>query len=422
MDQLIRSKLYETNVTYHQLDHFVNILMWQPVEPDERSKIAVITMHGGYSREMYHNMMEAIGLRGFTSIHSVSAHSDFPSQITDFKKVVEFAKQLPGIEKIVLMGQSRGASLMSSYQKIAENGIKVFQGPERRLPFPDMEPLIPADGVMFLDANYGFMQMLSMNPALVQEGYATKMNPELDCLNPANGYDPKGSHFSEEFKHKFWAAQVKRYRNLMDMAEERLHLIEKGEGYYLDNEPFYIPECIGTLKSNKLFSLDTSLMSHTHGEWPLIHPDGSITTQIVPSVRIAKDDAERRGLMGSAWPTTVRDFLLSEMKLSDDFGYDEDHFWGIDFESCFTCSSGNVKKISAPLLVMGMTGSYEYIAAEWSYNNAKSEDKTIAFTEGASHGFRTAKETEAYPGQWGDTLATTADFVAQWIMDKHRFI
>lgn len=415
-------KLYEVKTTYHQLDHFVNILMWEPAAPDERSKIAVVTMHGGYSREMYHNMMHELGRRGFCSIHSVSAHSDFPSQMTDFKKVVDFAKSLPGIEKVVLMGQSRGASLMSAYQKAAENGIEVFQGPERRLPFPDMEPLTPADGIMLLDANYGFMQMLSLNPALVKEGYATKMNPELDSLNPENGYDPEGSHYPEEFRKKFIRAQVARYRNLMDMAEERLHRIEKGEGYYKDNEPFFIPEAIGTLRSSKLFSLDTSLLSHTQGEWPLIHADGSVTTEIIHSVRIPKDDAPRRGLYGSAWPTTVKDFLLSEIKLSDDFGYDEDHFWGNDWESCFTCSTGNVKMISAPLLLMGMTGSYEYITAEFSYNNAKSEDKTIAFTEGASHGFRTAKEAEKFPGQWGDTLALTADYAAKWITAGNRFM
>ena len=414
-------KLYEVRTTYHQLNHFVNILMWQPAEPDERAKTAVVTMHGGYSREMYHNMMYELGRRGFCSIHSVSAHSDFPSQMTDFKKVVDFAKSLPGIERVILMGQSRGASLMSAYQKVAENGISVYQGSERRLPFPDMEPLTPADGIMLLDANYGFMQMLSMNPAMEKEGFATRMNPELDSLNPDNGYDPKGSHYSEEFRKKFVRAQVERYRNLMDMAEERLRLIEKGEGHYKDNEPFYIPEAIGTLKSSKLFSLDTSLLSHTRGKWPLIHADCSVTTEVVRSVRVATADPERRGLYGSAWPTTVRDFLLSEIKLEDDFGYDEDHFWGLDWESCFTCSTGNVKMISVPLLVMGMTGSYEYITAEFTYNNAKSADKSIAFTEGASHGFATAKETESYPGQWGDTLKTTADYVAEWMMKEGRF-
>lgn len=415
-------KLYEVKTTYHQLDHFVNILMWEPVKADERSKIAVVTMHGGYSREMYHNMMHELGRRGFCSIHSVSAHSDFPSQMTDFKRVVEFAKSLPGIETVILMGQSRGASLMSAYQKVAENGIGVFQGPERRLPFPDMEPLIPADGIMLLDANYGFMQMLSLNPALVQEGYATEMNPEIDSLNPANGYRPSGSHYTEAFRKKFIRAQVERYRKLMDMAEERLRLIENGKGYYKDNEPFFIPEAIGTLRSSKLFSLDTGLLSHTQDAWPLIHRDGSITTEVVYSVRIPKDDAPRRGLYTSAWPTTVRDFLLSEIKLSDDFEYDETHFWGNDWESCFTCSTGNVKMISVPLLLMGMTGSYEYITAEFSYNNAKSEDKTIAFTQGASHGFRTAAETEDYPGQWGDTLAVTADYVAKWITAEGRFM
>ncbi len=42
--------------------------------------------------------------------------------------------------------------------------------------------------------------------------------------------------------------------------------------------------------------------------------------------------------------------------------------------------------VSAPLLVMGMTGGYEFLAAEIIHENTpKVTDKTIAFVEGATH-------------------------------------
>ena len=114
--------------------------------------------------------------------------------------------------------------------------------------------------------------------------------------------------------------------------------------------------------------------------------------------------------------------MLSTVCLQDDFGYDEDSFWGIDWTSCFTCTMGNVRSISVPLLTMGMTGGYEYMAAEYNYENAKSVDKTIAFTEGGQHEFFTNHDAEAYPGQYGDTLATTADYVTGWLTEPGRFL
>ena len=408
--------------SYHQIDHFTNAMLWEPEEPDERAKLCVITMHGGYSREMRHSLMQEFAKRGFRAINVLPAQYDFPSQMRDFTKAVDFARSLPGVEKVVLMGQSRGASIMSAYQRVAENGVKVFQGPGRRIQFPDIGPLSPADGLMLLDANYGFMQMLGISPCLLREGHATEFNPELDAINPANGYAPQGAHYSPEFCRKFWDAQRERYMRLMDMAEERLHLIEQGKGDYFDDEPLYVAEMHGMLMSGgKLFCMDTHFFSHTAGEWPLIHPDGSITTQIVPSVRIAKCDPKSRGLLASAWPVTIRSFLQSEVRLAEGWGYDESRFTGVDFNTCMTSPTGNVSEISVPLLCMGMTGSFEYITAEWTYNNAKSQDKTIAFTEGASHGFYTAKETEAYPGQWGDGMATTADYASRWLLEKGRF-
>lgn len=412
--------LYPIKSTFYRLDRKVASVLYEPVNPDERSRIGVVIMHG--TDFLSYPLMIELAKRGFCSLAANPSHSSYPEQMLDLQAAIQFMYQYPGVEKVVLIGHSRGASLTSCYLKIAENGVSVFQGSDRLLPFPDLPKLTSVDGYMVLDANYGIMSTLGLDPAILEEGNAIKIDPALDSLNPSNGYNPKGSHFTEEFAHKFFHAQVKRYKNLLDMAADRLYHIEKGEGNYYDNEPFIIPSGFGGLFNSKLFCLDTRFLSHTRGAYPLVHPDGSVTVEQIHSVRLAMDMHERKGMYaGAALNTTVRDFLLNEVKLDDDFGYNEDSFWGIDWASCFTCAAGNVDAISIPLLTMGMTGGYEYLAAEYIYERSISKDKSIAFTEGASHEFETATETEQCPGQWGNTLATTADYLAKWLTEKGRF-
>ena len=64
------------------------------------------------------------------------------------------------------------------------------------------------------------------------------------------------------------------------------------------------------------------------------------------------------------------------------------------------------------VLVMTM---FNKTVAETIYNMAASEDKTIAFVEGATHKFTPAKHLEKFPGQFGDTMKTLHDFVDEWL-------
>lgn len=88
-----------------------------------------------------------------------------------------------------------------------------------------------------------------------------------------------------------------------------------------------------------------------------------------------------------------------------------------------TCHSLNATEpVSVPLLAMGMTASWEYLAAETIYENAASTDKIIAFVEGANHMFETETELEEYPGQFGDTMTTLYDYVDDWLSQEGRFL
>ena len=65
---------------------------------------------------------------------------------------------------------------------------------------------------------------------------------------------------------------------------------------------------------------------------------------------------------------------------------------------------------------MGLTGGYEYLAAEMIYNNTPSQDKSIAFVEGASHMFAPVDP------KWGDTEKVLYDYMAKWLSQPGRFI
>jgi len=407
--------------------HGVQGVLYEPVEPDNKSQIAVIIMHSDSDLLAPPGAFE-LAKRGYRALAAAVSNRDNPldEKLLDVKDAIEYLRGYADVRKVITLGHSGGATLMSAYQNAAENGVQAFQGPEKLIKCSDLGELPPADGVMLLDSNYGngVMTLVSLDPAVRNEDSGKDLDPELDLFSPANGYDPRGSTYSDEFIRKFQKAQGERNNRLINAALERLHAIENGNGKYADDEPFIVPAGAQNAFNNKLFPQDVRLLSRTRKAWLLLHADGSITTQIIPCVRRAKNnksfsDSYRLGSIKS----TVRTYLNSSaVRTTENFGYNEDSMFGIDWLSSYNCTPGNMMGVSAPLLVMGMTGGYEFLAAEIIYENAKKiKDKTIAFVEGATHNFSPAKDSEEYPGQFGDTLKMLFDYVDKWLIQNGRF-
>lgn len=423
------SKYYSITSRFMRVAPRIPGVLYEPVNCDTISSVAILVMH---SDEDYLDSPTGpeLAKRGFRVLcaNVMSKEGIFfnqPVKMNAVKSAVLYLRQLEGVEKIVLMGHSGGATLMTAYQAIAENGVSIFQGVEKIYPHPDCGILPPADGVMLLDANWGnaAMQLFSLDPAVTDETGGMKLDPALNLFLPENGFDPNGSTFSEEFIHRFQKAQGERNNQLLSFAQSRLSAIESGAGNYADDEPLTIPGANQVFMNNKLYAQDIRLMSHTKDEHFLIHADGSITTQIVPSVRGPENpDCLTASLLEGGRMMTVRNYLSSyAVRTTPVFGYNEDSVWGIDWDSTYNCPPGNVKHIHVPMLIMGMTAGWEYLASETIYNMSASKDKHIAFVEGATHKFHTAKHCENYPGQYGDTMKTLHDYIAQWLSEPSRF-
>ena len=430
----VSAQSQQIKTTFVHLGQNVPGVLYEPTTPGEKSQIGIFVMHatGDYLTFSACTELSKRGYRVLCANNSSDKSQTFDDgildrSILDAKLGVAYLRKYPGISKVVLFGHSGGATLMTGYQDIAENGVKVCQGPEKVFKCPDNLAGLPAaDGLMLVDANFGqaAMALFSLDPATVSNENGKTLNPDLDLFNPKNGFNAAGATYSQEFVKKFQQAEGKKENDLIKEATTRWTAIKAGDGRYNDDEPFIIAGANSQGPNNRLFTEDIRLMSRTKKPWPLLKADGSAEPQIVHSVRVPENLASMTPSMArGALKTTVRGFLDNfALRVTDDYGYDEDSVHGIDWTSSYSNNPGNVEGISVPLLIIGMTGHWEYAAAETIFEHAnKTADKTLAYVEGATHGYTTCTKCEKFPGQFGDTQKTTYDYVDGWLSKKGRF-
>ena len=408
--------------SYVQMGFDAQAMFYYPSNEADIKSVGVILMHCDQNY-MALNMGPQLAKQGYQILACDSDFGEIENKFKILNKTMKFLRSLPTVEKVILMGHSGGATLMTAYQSIAENGAEIYKGPEKLYATTIQEELIPADGIMLIDANYGnaVMTLLSLDPAIEEEGNGIKLNPEFDIFDTANGYDPEGAKYSEAFKEKYFKAQADRNKRLIQKALERLALIEEGKGSYVDDEPFIIAAANQPKPNNRLLPEDLHLLSHTKNAYDLLHGDGTITNERIYCVRTPEIDRcfSSTYHMG-ANKNTLRSFLSSEaIETTDDFCVKEDGIIGLNWDSCYASPIGNIKDIRVPMLTMGFTGSYEYLAAEMIFERAVMEEKTIVFVEGAGHMFTPNRDAEQIHGSFGDTEKIIYDYMGQWL---NRFV
>ncbi|KAK7534755.1 uncharacterized protein J3D65DRAFT_668913 [Phyllosticta citribraziliensis] len=406
----------------------------RPATGGAKAGLAVYVMHAEQDYLSFYACTE-LAERGYTVFCANNAASksgymsdlDFEEMLENAALGVSYLRNQTDINQVVLLGHSGGGAMMTAYQNIAENGLAACQGPEKLYPCSDAVADLPAaDGVVLMDANLGISSMflLSLNPAIEDETSGMKINSSLNLFSPANGWTANGANYTASFIKEFQYKVALRMNRLVKYAEERLAIIKAGNGSYADDEAFIIPDSMYTGNNNKLFTQDVRLFSHTKYAWPLLHKNGTATTQVVHSVRVPSGvTSVASSFLDGAVKTTIRRFLgIFALRVdAAAFSYDADSVAGIQWNSSHMVPIAAVQGIRVPLLAMGMTGHYEYLNAEKVYLNSGSNDTSIAFVEGANHDTSTCTECESYPGEFGNTTVTAFNHVAQWLGKQGRF-
>lgn len=424
LTQALAEEGYRT--TYVQMGR-QSAVLYQPTTASVKNQVGVVVMH---SNDNYLGFIANAELskRGYTVIATLPAEDDdMGPKLINIKNCVNYLRQTKGMKKVILLGHSGGATVMTAYQLIAEKGVQVLKDKLYSDYSVDLSNLPKADGMLLLDANYGnsVMRLISLEPNIKGAGKGMGVTKKLSLTDTKVGYKSDGSSsYTEAFKHQYEIAQINRLNEIMAEAQNRLAVIKAGEGNYSDDEPFTIAGANQIRMFNKLFPQDLSLLNHTKKAWTLIHGDGTTTQEIVHSLRAPmQPDTKIEGL-DQAMNTTVRGFLSSTaLKVNKDFRITDTGFEGIDWASNINNPVGNSEGITVPILMVGMTGSWEYLAAEHIYNHCPSVDKSIAFVEGASHMFFPDPDAEKYNNKkFGNTVKALFDYVDSWLSNNGRFL
>lgn len=169
---------------------------------------------------------------------------DFEENALDIKSGIEFLRKQPGIARVLLFGHSGAGPATTFYQAVAEKGPSYCQGSHKLVECTnELAGLPKADGIVLMDAHpsNAVTGLRDLNPAVLNED-PRMIDPALDPFSPANGFNPNGrSHYSDEFKRRYFEAQAARMKRLIDVAKARLQQIKEGRGAYPDDDIFVVP-------------------------------------------------------------------------------------------------------------------------------------------------------------------------------------
>jgi pimeloyl-ACP methyl ester carboxylesterase len=361
--------------------------------------------------------------RGFTvlcakSQYDEQAVANWDALALDVSAGVSYLRGLSTVHKVVLVGWSGGGAIMSYYQNVATNGLGACQDPQRLDPCgDDLAGMPAADGVVLLDAIPGiaFSDLTAWDASVTNESNLNTRNEALDMYSPANGYNATGSsNYSQAFINRYLNGQSAREDRIVSQAQKLQKKVTNGTAGYTDDAPMPIGR-----DAARIWQADSALISHTQGEYPLLspqHPAGG-APQVVNSVRVPS----ARSSDNSSWSGGGNDFTAdSYMSIAavktTKLRITDDSISGIDWASTNTATVDNVAGITTPLLIMSMTGHYWLVPSEMYYNNAtRTSNKQLVFVEGATHGFTPCTACATTPGEFGDTVGETFNYVANWL-------
>lgn len=335
---------------------------------------------------------------------------NFENVALDIRQGLEFLRKQPGVRKVVLIGFSGGGPATSFYQATAERGLAFCQGQQKLTQCPDtLKDLPKADGLLLIDAHPGntINALRSLNPAVLDEGNPDRIDPSLDPFNPKNGFNPKGhSEYSEEFMDRYFKAQAARMQRLIDKAQAMQTEIAAGNGKTTDDLPFIVYR-------NRARLMDFSMSVHPGSTRPqkLIRDDGTISTEVVRSVRVPLTRNERldRTLARGTMFLTLNSFLSANAIRA------RDSITDIDWCSANNSTPCALRQISIPLLITAMGAHYFIADNEIHFDVAASKDKDYVIIEGAVHGQTGCEACSKVTGKsYANALRNHYDYVARW--------
>jgi len=211
-------------------------VLYRPPAVEPRTCIYLMHPRGEFTR---HYVVPGLTSRGYAVFCQNSRYLNNDTDMVHERLLLDIAAGMrhlrdAGFERVVLLGNSGGGSLLGFYQSQA------CRAPEKRLTRTPAGESVPLSGEVMpsgdlyvaVAAHLGEGRFLlnTIDPAVVDEHDPTATDPHWDMYNPANGYRPypDPSHYDVD-----WLAG---YR---DKQRERVHRLDAIARAHLEEHRFF---------------------------------------------------------------------------------------------------------------------------------------------------------------------------------------
>jgi len=155
-----------------------------------------------------------------TRFRGSEAHFLLDHALAEIGVGVRWLREEADAQRIVLLGNSGGGSLMAAYQSQAvEPNVAPVTGMR---PVSAIDSLMPGDLFVALAAHSGRPEVLTnwLDPSVTDEADPLSVDPALDPFNPDNG-----PPYSAEFQARYRVAQRTRNERITDWALDQLDIL-----------------------------------------------------------------------------------------------------------------------------------------------------------------------------------------------------
>jgi pimeloyl-ACP methyl ester carboxylesterase len=195
-------------------------LYWTPA--GRRPRVALIATHYNVDFTEHYSApyfaRRGYGFLGWnTRFRGAEDQFTLEHALIDIGVGVRWLREEAGVERVVILGNSGGGSLMGAYQ--AEAIAPTLAGGLKGAGAEALAALPGADLYVSLNAHKGRPEVLTdwMDASVVDEADPTRTDPALDPFNPDNG-----PPYSAEFIARYRAAQRARNQRITDWAKAEL--------------------------------------------------------------------------------------------------------------------------------------------------------------------------------------------------------
>jgi alpha-beta hydrolase superfamily lysophospholipase len=173
-----------------------------------------------------HYALEGLARRGVAAVGFTTRYVGNDTSLilenclVDMGAMVRHLREERGYERVVLVGNSGGASIVPLYQAQAQHAT--ITDPPGGGPDLTEADLPPADAIAMLNAHPSRSRLSTewLDPAIIDEQRPFERDPELDMFDPANG-----PPYSDEFITRYRSAQIARNRRITAWAKAQRRML-----------------------------------------------------------------------------------------------------------------------------------------------------------------------------------------------------